>query len=96
MPSGWIRWLFEQFEFPFEVVYPQTLDAGNLKAKFDVLVFPDGAHSRDGRSGGGGRSAGGQPTPQRWSRRNSARGWARVTVAKTVPQLKRFVEEGGT
>ena len=22
MPSGWTRWLFEQYEFPFEVVYP--------------------------------------------------------------------------
>ena len=43
MPSGWIRWLLEQFEFPFEVVYPQTLDAGNLEAKYDVLLFPDGA-----------------------------------------------------
>src|SRR5215469_12251099 len=46
MPSGWTRWLFEQFEFPFEVVYPQTLDEGNLKAKFDVLVFTDGALRR--------------------------------------------------
>ena len=43
MPSGWTRWLFEQYEFPFDVVYPQTLDAGNLNAKFDVLVFVDGA-----------------------------------------------------
>ena len=42
MPSGWTRWLFEQYQFPFEVVYPQTLDAGNLNAKFDVLVFVDG------------------------------------------------------
>ena len=30
MPSGWTRWILEQFEFPFTVVYPQTLDAGNL------------------------------------------------------------------
>ena len=22
MPSGWTRWLFEQFEFPFDVVFP--------------------------------------------------------------------------
>ena len=22
MPSGWTRWLLEQYEFPFEVVYP--------------------------------------------------------------------------
>ena len=40
MPSGWTRWLLEQFEFPFEVVFPQTLDAGNLTSKFDVLIFP--------------------------------------------------------
>src|SRR6185436_3180307 len=42
MPSGWTRWIFEQYEFPFEVVYPGTLDAGNLNAKYDVLVFVDG------------------------------------------------------
>ena len=42
MPSGWTRWLLEQYEFDFERVFPQTLDAGNLKAKFDVLIFPDG------------------------------------------------------
>ncbi len=43
MPSGWVRWMFEQFEFPFEVVYPQTLDGGNLAEKFDVLIFVGGA-----------------------------------------------------
>jgi hypothetical protein len=43
MPSGWTRWLFEQFEFPFEVVYPPMLDEGDLKDRFDVLVFPTGA-----------------------------------------------------
>ena len=43
MPSGWVRWLLEQYEFPFEVVYPQTLDAGNLASKYDVLIFADGA-----------------------------------------------------
>ena len=31
MPSGWTRWLLEQFDFPFTVVYPQTLDAGNFE-----------------------------------------------------------------
>ena len=51
MPSGWTRWLLEQFEFPFEVVFPQELDAGNLADRFDVLVFVDGGipardHSR--------------------------------------------------
>jgi hypothetical protein len=91
MPSGWVRFLLEQFEFPFEVVYPQTLDAGNLKAKFDVLLFPDGGiPERDGGGGFGG--GGGQPAdvPEEFRPR-----LGRVTIKQTVPQLKQFVEAGG-
>lgn len=62
MPSGWTRWLFEQFEFPYEIVYPATLDAGNLRSKFDVLVFTDGA-MRGGRGGRGGGGRGGAIDP---------------------------------
>src|SRR2546428_13746915 len=58
MPSGWTRWLFEQYEFPFDVVYPQALDAGDLKSKFDVLVFTDGAIRRGNAGGRGGGGAG--------------------------------------
>ena len=43
MTSGWTRWILEQFEFPFERVFAPELDAGNLNAKYDVLVFVDGA-----------------------------------------------------
>src|SRR5512132_2783424 len=42
--SGWARFVLEQFEFPYQVVYPPSLDAGNLIAKFDVLILPDGAN----------------------------------------------------
>src|SRR5205823_4995216 len=95
MPSGWTRWIFEQYEFPFEVVFPQTLDAGNLNAKFDVLVFVDGGiPARDGAAGGGG-GFGGQPPAE--SIPAEFRPWlGRVTVAKTVPELKKFAENGGT
>src|SRR6202163_1364841 len=54
MPSGWTRWLFEQYEFPFEVVYPAALDAGDLKSKYDVIVFTDGAIRRGAATGRGG------------------------------------------
>ncbi|MGE5731112.1 MAG: M14 metallopeptidase family protein, partial [Gemmatimonas sp.] len=40
MPSGWTRYEFEQFEIPYTVVYPKDIDAGNLKSKYDVIVFP--------------------------------------------------------
>ncbi len=96
MPAGWTKWLFEQYEFPFETVYPQTLDAGDLKSKFDVLVFTDGAMRRagaGGRGGGGGGRGGAEPAdiPDEF------KGWTgRITEDKTMPQLKKFVESGGS
>ena len=97
MPSGHVRWLLEQFEFDFEVVYPATLDAGNLKAKYDVILFPDGGiPERDAAAGGpaGGGFGGGQPSPESIPAEYRAH-LGRVTVGKTVPQLKAFAEAGG-
>jgi hypothetical protein len=101
MPSGWTRWLLEQFEFPFQVVYPPDLDRGNLRDKFDVIVLVDGAVG--GFGGGGGRGMGGDAPPQGGNavdelglpaeyrgRRGS------ITRDKTLPQLKKFLADGGT
>jgi len=93
MPSGWTRWLLEQYEFDFEVVYPATLDAGNLKAKYDVLIFPDGGIP-EGAGGGGGFGGGAGPSPDSIPAEFRNR-LGRVTLDKTVPQLKKFAEEGG-
>ncbi len=60
--SGWTRWILEQFEFPFERVFAPRLDAGNLNAAYDVLIFPNGgipAASAGGRGGRGGGRGGG-------------------------------------
>ena len=107
MPSGWTRWLFEQYEMPFQLVYPSTLDAGDLKNKFDVLVFVSGtlnvarAGGGGGRggNGGGGRGGGGrgggaanaEPADDEYA---PMRG--RISEETTVPALKKFVELGGT
>jgi hypothetical protein len=99
MPSGWTRWLFEQFEFPYTVVYPQTLDAGDLHSKFDVLVFADGS-IRAPRPGGGGPGGGGgfrfaQPAADTIPA--EFRPWlGNITPTKTIPQLEAFVKDGGT
>ena len=88
MPSGWTRWLLEQFEFPFQVVFPKSLDEGNLASRFDVLIFVDGAIPM--RDGGGG----GQPRPENTPA--EFRDWlGQVSVSRTVPELRRFVEAGG-
>ena len=41
VPSGWTRWMLERYEFPFDVVLPQRLDAEDLAETYDVLIFPD-------------------------------------------------------
>ncbi len=92
MPSGWTRWLFEQFEVPHAVVYPQELDAGNLNRKYDVIVFVDGLiPEQDGAGGRGFGSFDESTVPAEYQ------SWlGNVTVEKTVPQLRRFLENGGT
>jgi hypothetical protein len=93
MPSGWIRWLFEQFEFPFTVIYPQTIDAGNLNTTFDDIVLADGAVVAPAE--GPGNRFGAQPKPEDIPA--EFRPWlGRITADKTIPQLQKFVESGGT
>jgi hypothetical protein len=88
--------MLEQYEFPFTVVYPPALDAGDLAGKFDVLIFADGGiPARDG-GGSGGRGGGGsgpvdpQSIPAEFRDR-----LGNVTVARTVPKLREFLEAGG-
>jgi hypothetical protein len=96
MTSGWLRWIFEQFEFPFTVVYPQALDEGNLASRFDVLVFPDGAMPRVDDTGRGlNNRLFRQPKPEDLPEEYRSH-LGHITVEKTIPQLRKFVESGGT
>jgi zinc carboxypeptidase len=88
MPSGWTRWLFEQYEFPYEIVYVSQLDSANLRAKYDVLVLVDGAIPAQGGRGGGFQRAFTPPPEYRQMT-------GRITAERTVPQLRRFLDEGG-
>ncbi len=93
MPSGWNRWMFEKFEAPFQVVYPQRLDAGDIQKDFDVLVFPDGVVPSE--TGRGGRGGGGQPKPEDIPA--EYRAWlGRFSDDKTLPKVAEFVKGGGT
>ena len=103
IPSGWTRWVLEQFDFPLDVVYAQTLDRGNLAAKYDVLIFPSGAIPRAHRAGAAGSQAGEGP-PDRIKQPvdpstipEEYRAWlGDITIEKTIPQLRQFVDDGGT
>jgi hypothetical protein len=98
MDAGWARWILEQFEFPFERVFAPQLDAGNLNAKYDVLVFVDGslpAVGGGGRGPGGGGRGGAGGTPQNIPAEYQSQ-LGRVSAETTYPKLQEFMESGGT
>lgn len=97
MPSGWLRYIFEQYHFDAEVIYASAIDSGNLKKKYDVLVFVGGAipapvteGARGGFGGGFGQLAD-SLVPAEYRNR-----LGRITPAKSVPELKKFLEAGGS
>ena len=101
MPSGWVRWLTEQYHFPAKVIYAKEIDSINLKSKYDVIVFVTGAIPAVpnavggfGRGGGGG-GRGRDPKPEDLPAEYRDR-LGRLTAEKSIPQLKRFMEAGGT
>src|SRR5581483_415466 len=95
MDAGCARWILEQFEFPFERVFPPTLDAGDLNSRYDVLIFAGGGIPGAASGGRGGGRSGDEGTisdlPAEYQGQQG-----RVTAERTLPQIKRFIEQGGT
>jgi len=98
MPSGWTRWIFEQYHFPFTVVFAKEIDAGNLESKYDVILFVGGAipafRAEAGSNAMGGYE-GREPNEKEIPEMYHAQ-LGRITAAKSIPALKEFTEAGGT
>ena len=92
MPSGWMRWIMEQFHFNFKVVYPQDIDQGNLNAKYDVILFiNDGIPAVGEKPEAMGRGPKAEDIPEAY------RSWlGSLSIEKSIPQLQTFMEKGGT
>jgi hypothetical protein len=41
MDEGWTRWLLEQFGFEYRSLHDKEIAGGNLRERYDVIVFPD-------------------------------------------------------
>lgn len=101
MASGWTRFLFERFEFPFKVVCGAGFDDTDLKSKYDVIVLPsDGNIGGAGGGGGRGGGGGGRDIAAAPSNDPDLRSLCEVTTgtgtgATALANLKRFVEAGG-
>ncbi|MBA3672995.1 MAG: peptidase, partial [Gemmatimonadaceae bacterium] len=89
-PSGHTRWLLEQYEFPYELVYTKALDAGGLASRYDVIVLPSGAMpTRESQARDFDQDS--VAVPAEYQARVG-----RVSVARTVPSLREFANAGGT
>jgi hypothetical protein len=88
--SGWARWILEQYQFPYEKVFAPMLDAGNLNAKYDVLVFVEGGIPAIGAGAGAAQPAA-EDIPAEFRPM-----LGRVSADRTIPEIRRFVENGGT
>lgn len=93
IPAGWVRWLMEQYHFGYQFIYPQEIDAGNLRKKYDVIILVTGAIPPVGRTPvarAGGRQPDAADIPAEF------RPWlGSITAEKSIPQLKKFLEAGG-
>lgn len=92
MASGWMRFIMEQYHYNATVIYPQDIDAGNLKSKYDVIIIVGGAIPSVQAGGFGSRNFGpkAEEIPEEYRNR-----LGRITADKSIPQLKKFLEAGG-
>jgi hypothetical protein len=91
-----MRYVFDQFEFPYELVFARDIDEGNLSAKYDVLILPDDARlARRAADSANTFQPRAQPAadriPAEWRPRLGA-----ISSATSLPRMKSFVENGGT
>jgi hypothetical protein len=45
---GWVRYAFDQFEIPYDLIYKERIRKGNLRADYDVILVPNQGGQRAG------------------------------------------------
>jgi len=92
MSSGWVRWIFEQYHFPFELIYAKQIDSVDLNSKYDVIVFVEGAIP----------ALRAEPSP--WEEKEPKLEdipadlqymLGKITVQKSIPALQKYLNNGG-
>ncbi len=92
IPSGWVRFIMEQYHFPVDIIYPPAIDSGNLRDKYDVIILVTGAINAPGEN----ENRFGRNEPVADSLPAEFRSHlGRLTAQKSVPQLRKFLEAGG-
>jgi len=94
MSSGWVRWIFEKYNFPFQLIYAKEIDASNLKDKYDVIVFVEGAIPSlkpEASNGYEEKEPKTEDIPEIYQA-----SLGKITAQKSIPALNTFLQNGGT
>ena len=94
MSSGWVRWIFEKYNFPFQLIFAKEIDASNLKDKYDVILFVEGAIPSLKPEAGNGyeeKEPKAEDVPEIYQAT-----LGKITAEKSIPALNKFLQEGGT
>lgn len=93
IPAGWVRWIFEQYHFPFSLIYAKEIDSASLKSKYDLIVFVGGAIPSlrtEAPNPWDEKEPKVEEIPTEFQSR-----LGKITAAKSIPALKEFLEAGG-
>jgi len=97
---GWVRYAFDKFEVPYELIYKERVNQGNLRNAYDVILIPS-------QAGSGKRlvfdvESRGKPIPYKKDDRFKSLGVYGESDDMTggmglqgVAELEKFVKEGG-
>ncbi|WPV67454.1 M14 metallopeptidase family protein [Chitinophaga sp. LS1] len=94
IPAGWMQWLMEQYHYKCTMIYSQEIDKGDLRKKYDIILFATGAIPDTGKPKRDSYWFGKLPKAEELSA--EFKPWlGRITADTSVPQLKKFLEAGG-
>ena len=90
--AGWVRWILEQYHFPFNLIFAKEIDAANLNSKYDVIVFVEGAIPS--------LIATTSPWEEKEPKEDEIPSefkdhLGKITAQKSIPALQKFLNNGG-
>ena len=97
---GWVRYAFDQFHVPYDLIYKERARAGNLRSQYDVIVVPDQGRTSKGLVFGippVGKPIDYEPSPQ-FKSLGMYGSSPDITGGMGLPgaeEFRKFVEQGG-
>ncbi len=92
--AGWLKWIMEQHHFSFKTIYAKEINSGNLRKKYDVIIFVGGAIPS--------LTSSERFTPPRDTTKlkdipaEYRSRWGRISADTSIAELKKFMEVGGS